>query len=364
MLFIIRNQHEYGPYGVSDIARYVEEGRLLLNDRARDAESGDEGTVEELLGARGIHPHVRSRGSLMQQLRYIGHAFIFPKDDMERHHLMEDKRLLILAIVGLSLSIIMLLPIGGYLVFYAVSLYFATIWGLFFSYFFRTRQISKGKAVSTFFLTQLGVFIIFSGLNELNFFYNFTSAPFPLSILGYILGIGLTEEFAKMIPLLVLERRAREPAATDDGVLWSHGGYCLRRLRGCAVSDVDQHPGRLHHGFCAEHRATDLPAVSSCCVGWHLRLLRRHGRSLSPVSQVALCAGAVHPRHAPWPLRPVCRRLLSHLFGHRLPECLPPDGLSQKEQCAEREVEKVAPRTPYVKKLIELLVIIIAHIAE
>lgn len=220
MFFIIRNQHEYGPYGVSDIARYVEEGRLLLNDRARDAESGDEGTVEELLGARGIHPHVRSRGSLMQQLRYIGHAFIFPKDDMERHHLMEDKRLLILAIVGLSLSIIMLLPIGGYLVFYAVSLYFATIWGLFFSYFFRTRQISKGKAVSTFFLTQLGVFIIFSGLNELNFFYNFTSAPFPLSILGYILGIGLTEEFAKMIPLLVLERRAREPQLPQTMVFY------------------------------------------------------------------------------------------------------------------------------------------------
>lgn len=220
MLFIIRNQHEYGPYGVSDIARYVEEGRLLLNDRARDAESGDEGTVEELLGACGIHPHVRSRGSLMQQLRYIGHAFIFPKDDMERHHIMEDKRLLILAIVGLSLSIIMLLPIGGYLVFYAVSLYFATIWGLFFAYFFRTRQISKGKAVSTFFLTQLGVFIIFSGLNELNFFYNFTSAPFPLSILGYILGIGLTEEFAKMIPLLVLERRAREPQLPQTMVFY------------------------------------------------------------------------------------------------------------------------------------------------
>ena len=202
MLIIIRNNHEYGPYEESDIARYVEEGRLLLNDRARDAASGVEGTVEELLAVHGIHPTVRNRGSLMQQLRYIGHAFIFPKDDMERHHIMEDKRLLILAIVGLSLSIIMLLPIGGYLVFYAVSLYFATIWGLFFAYFFRTRQISKSQAVSTFFLTQLGVFIIFSGLNELNFFYAFTSAPFPLSILGYILGIGLTEEFAKMIPLI------------------------------------------------------------------------------------------------------------------------------------------------------------------
>lgn len=220
MLIIIRNNHEYGPYEESDIARYVEEGRLLLNDRARNAESGVEGTVEELLAARGIRPRVRNRGSLMQQLRYIGHAFIFPKDDMERHHIMEDKRLLILAIVGLSLSIIMLLPIGGYLVFYAVSLYFATIWGLFFAYFFRTRQISKNKAVSTFFLTQLGVFIIFSGLNELNFFYAFTSAPFPLSILGYILGIGLTEEFAKMIPLLVLERRAREPQLPQTMVFY------------------------------------------------------------------------------------------------------------------------------------------------
>lgn len=220
MIYIIRNQHEYGPYEASDIARYVEEGRLLLNDRARDAESDVEGTVEELLAARGIRPRVRNRGSLMEQLRYIGHAFIFPKDDMERHHIMEDKRLLILAIVGLSLSIIMLLPIGGYLVFYAVSLYFATIWGLFFAYFFRTRQISKSKAVSTFFLTQLGVFIIFSGLNELNFFYAFTSAPFPLSILGYILGIGLTEEFAKMIPLLVLERRAREPQLPQTMVFY------------------------------------------------------------------------------------------------------------------------------------------------
>lgn len=220
MIYIIRNQHEYGPYEASDIARYVEEGRLLLNDRARDAESDVEGTVEELLAARGIRPRVRNRGSLMEQLRYIGHAFIFPKDDMERHHIMEDKRLLILAVVGLSLSIIMLLPIGGYLVFYAVSLYFATIWGLFFAYFFRTRQISKSKAVSTFFLTQLGVFIIFSGLNELNFFYAFTSAPFPLSILGYILGIGLTEEFAKMIPLLVLERRAREPQLPQTMVFY------------------------------------------------------------------------------------------------------------------------------------------------
>ena len=54
----------------------------------------------------------------------------------------------------------------------------------------------------------------------MNFFYGFTSAPFPLSILGYILGIGLTEEFAKMIPLLVLERRAREPQLPQTMVFY------------------------------------------------------------------------------------------------------------------------------------------------
>ena len=118
---------------------------------------------------------------------------------------------MLLAAVGLGLSVIMLLPIGGYLVFYVVSLYFASIWGLFFYYFFRTRQVNARTTITVFFLTQLAVFIIFSGLNNLNFFYLFTQMPFPLSIIGFIAGVGLTEEFAKMIPLLILARRAKEP---------------------------------------------------------------------------------------------------------------------------------------------------------
>lgn len=82
---------------------------------------------------------------------------------------------------------------------------------MFFYYMFRTRQVNFKTTVSTFFLTQLGVFIIFSGLNQLNFFYVFTHAPFPLSIVGYILGVGLTEEFAKQVPLYIFQNRSREP---------------------------------------------------------------------------------------------------------------------------------------------------------
>ena len=210
MIILTRNEHEYGPFDERVVAQYVEEGRLLLHDKARDAETGQEGIVKEFLLRKGIVPKIRNNGTLSEQLSYVG-KFIYPKDDMRRHNLFEDKRLLMLAIVGLSLSFIMLLPIGGYLVFYVVSLYFATVWGLFFYYMFRTRQVSLSTTIYTFFLTQLGVFVIFSGLNNLNFFYIFTHAEFPLSIVGYILGVGLTEEFAKQVPLYILERNSREP---------------------------------------------------------------------------------------------------------------------------------------------------------
>lgn len=210
MIIITRNEHDYGPFDERVVAQYVEEGRLLLHDKARDAETGQEGIVKEFLLRKGFVPKIRNNGTLSEQLSYVG-KFIYPKDDMRRHNLFEDKRLLMLAIVGLSLSFIMLLPIGGYLVFYVVSLYFATVWGLFFYYMFRTRQVSLSTTIYTFFLTQLGVFVIFSGLNNLNFFYIFTHAEFPLSIVGYILGVGLTEEFAKQVPLYILERNSREP---------------------------------------------------------------------------------------------------------------------------------------------------------
>ena len=211
MIYVIRNAHEYGPYEEAVVVGYVEQGILLAHDKARDAETGRTATVIELLGEPGFHPQVQHHGTLGQQLHAIGSEFIFPKSDMAHQRWLDDKRLLVLAIVGLSLSVLMMLPIGGLLVFYAVSLYFAIIWGLFFYAFFRTRQVNVKTTASVFFLTQLAVFVIFSGLNELNFFYFFTRMAFPVNIVGYVLGVGLTEEFVKMTPLLFLVRRAREP---------------------------------------------------------------------------------------------------------------------------------------------------------
>ncbi|MGI6232214.1 MAG: PrsW family intramembrane metalloprotease [Prevotella sp.] len=211
MIYVTRNTTDYGPYDESVVARFVEEGKLLMRDKARDAQTGEEGTIEDFLDRAGLHPKVKNNGSLRQQLAYIGREFIWPRKDMTDHDYTQDKRLMVLAVVGLSLSVIMLFPIGGYLAFYAVSLYFSVIWGLFFYYFFRTRQVELGTTVRTFFLTQIMVFVIFGLLYRLNIFYVFTETPFPLNIVGFVLGVGLTEEFVKMVPLLVLVRRAKEP---------------------------------------------------------------------------------------------------------------------------------------------------------
>lgn len=211
MIYVTRNTTDYGPYDESVVARFVEEGKLLMRDKARDAQTGEEGTIEDFLDRAGLHPKVKNNGSLRQQLAYFGREFIWPRKDMTDHDYTQDKRLMVLAVVGLSLSVIMLFPIGGYLAFYAVSLYFSVIWGLFFYYFFRTRQVELGTTVRTFFLTQIMVFVIFGLLYRLNIFYVFTETPFPLNIVGFVLGVGLTEEFVKMVPLLVLVRRAKEP---------------------------------------------------------------------------------------------------------------------------------------------------------
>ena len=72
MIIVTRNMRDYGPYDEQTVASFVREGRLLLHDKARDAATGREGTVEELLKARGIHAEAVSGGSLSKQLAHVG----------------------------------------------------------------------------------------------------------------------------------------------------------------------------------------------------------------------------------------------------------------------------------------------------
>ena len=213
MLYIIRNSRDYGPYDESQVLAYVNGGSVVMQDTVRIADTGEMTTVREVLKRNGMKPRVVHEGSLGQQLRKIGSDLIFPKDALTKRQWMNDKTLLVLALVGLFPTCMLLLPMPEIGVFYVMALYFSCIWGLFFYYLFKTPQVTLKTTISVFFLTQLFVFVVWDvfGLVRFNPFYSLTASPFPIDLLGFVFGVGVTEEFGKMVPLLIINRKSKEP---------------------------------------------------------------------------------------------------------------------------------------------------------
>lgn len=213
MIYVVRNGKDFGPYSEQQVLEYVNNGYVVLHDVAREVESGRTSTVGDLLRRYGLTPKVMHEGSLMSQLKKIGSDLIIPKDTFVKRQWLSDKTLVVLAIIGLFPTFILLLPMTELAVFYVIALYFSCIWGLFFYYLFKTPQVSLKTTISVFFLTQLFVFVVWNllGLVRFNPFYYFINSPFPFDLLGFVFGVGLTEEAAKMVPLFYVSKKSREP---------------------------------------------------------------------------------------------------------------------------------------------------------
>ena len=213
MIYVIRNNQQFGPYDEATLDTYVKSGQILLCDKAQDATTNEIGTVRSLLSTNGYKPHAQHAGDIVKQLGKIGTELIIPKATFVNKQWLSDKRMLILAFIGLFPSVLMMFPIGGWLLFYLIALYFSGIWAVFFYYFFKTPQVTAKTTLSVFFLTQALVFILWDllGLVKINPMYHLIDAAFPLSLIGYTLGVGLTEEAAKLTPLIIISRRAKEP---------------------------------------------------------------------------------------------------------------------------------------------------------
>ncbi len=213
MLYIVRNGKDYGPYTEQQVLEYVNNGYVVLHDVARVVETGEVTIVGDVLRRHNMRHRVVHEGNLASQLSKIGSDLILPKDTLVERKWLSDKTLIVLAIVGLFPSFMLLLPMPEIGVFYTMALYFSCIWGLFFYYLFKTPQVTLKTTITVFFLTQLFVFVVWDifGLVRFNPFYHLVTSAFPFNLLGFVFGVGLSEEAAKMVPLLVINRRAREP---------------------------------------------------------------------------------------------------------------------------------------------------------
>ena len=211
-IFVVRNNKQYGPYDEQTLFSYVNSGQILLHDKAFVSGESVHKTVGYYLKQAHLKVHRENNGNILSQIKVIGGELIFPRMTLFSKKFLLDKRFLILALVGFFPMIFLQIPISGALVFYLISLYFAIIWGLFFYDCFKTHQVSLKVTLSVLFLTQFFVFVVWGfGLPNLNPFYKFIGATFPMSVVGFTLGVGMTEELVKAVPLLIILHKAKEP---------------------------------------------------------------------------------------------------------------------------------------------------------
>lgn len=227
MIYIVRNNQQFGPYSIDDIVSYVTDGKILLSDKAFESNNSTNiRTVRYFIKLNGKKVKIKNAGSLIKQLKVIGSELIFPKSAFQKKQWIADKKLLVLALIGLLPIFVGKLSLGSFFLFYSIALYFSIIWGLFFYYLFRTNQVTIRQTTILFFFTQISVFFLWDILQLPNWpiistLYGFTKSDFFFSrFIGYFLGVGLFEELVKALPLVFYVTRIKEPVLPQTLVFY------------------------------------------------------------------------------------------------------------------------------------------------
>jgi protease PrsW len=213
MYSIQRNNQNFGPYSLENLKKYVEEGKILLSDKLT-TQHGQDMTVRELFANQHITVSVQNNGGILAQIKNLGQELIVPNFEFIKSDLMKDNKLIFLAGIGLAPAFLITFTLSSYLTFYAISLYFSVIWALFFHYLFGTKQVENKKVIFLFFLSQLTATILVNVqvIPPLSWLYSMTqSGSFFGRMIGFIFGVGVTEEIIKAVPLLYFLRKAKEP---------------------------------------------------------------------------------------------------------------------------------------------------------
>ena len=207
---ILKEDTILGPFEIDQICEFVRAGLILKRDYAYDVNYPDSfRTVEFFMKQHRKSISVEHKGNVLSQIGELGQELILPAKTFTKEPWRTDRKLFILALVGLGLSVI--LSIAPFMnavgIFYVVALYFSIIWGLFFYYLFRTEQVKLSLIVLLFFGTQAVIIVAYSvlGIGDINPFEGLYESDNPLIALpACILGIGAVEEFVKVLPVILI----------------------------------------------------------------------------------------------------------------------------------------------------------------
>lgn len=279
MIFVIRNNQQFGPYDNNVLLNYVENGKILLRDRAFIQNSpNDIKTVGYFFKQSGVKVNIKNNGSLFSQILVIGRELILPNSVFDRRVWFKDKKLIFLAIIGLAPAFLIRFTFASYFTFYAIALYFSIIWALFFYYLFQTKQVTIKFSIIVFFLTQVFVlmFVNIQALPGFSSLYSLThSNSIVLRLIGFVFGVGILEESIKALPLLAIVKRANEPTIPQTLVYYGLiSGIGFGVLEGVQYqTTVNSELGYNEAFFMNVARLTCLPflhAIWSAIAGYYI----------------------------------------------------------------------------------------------
>lgn len=214
MYYIIRNTQQFGPYSIDALKSYVEDGKILLNDQVTLQNTLIVETVKEVFKHKNVNINIANAGSVSQQIAQIGKDLIAPSFSFIKKDMLKDKKVLYLAFIGLAPAFLITFTLASYLTFYAIALYFSIIWGVFFYFMFKTNQVENKKTIFLFFITQITAYFLTSIqlFPPMSYLYALTESNSILGrFIGFIFGVGFTEELIKALPLIYFVRTAKEP---------------------------------------------------------------------------------------------------------------------------------------------------------
>jgi len=173
---IERNKQIFGPYELSVIQSYVNEGKMLLQDKVL-TNNGENVSVRDLLKRNNLKYKIKS-GNIFSQIQTFGLNLLLPKDSISFKTLKQDSKLLIISLVGLAPAFLIRITGASVITFYVIALYFSLIWGLFFFSVFKTNQVSIKKTIFIFFAVQILIFfsVFVLDINQFNPFYKLIKA--------------------------------------------------------------------------------------------------------------------------------------------------------------------------------------------
>lgn len=304
-LFLVRNNTPYGPYSLDDLRNLTTVGKTLMCDKVTNTNIIDDNTRFETVGSvlkyNNVSCKVETEGNILSQVSRVGRDLLFPSELLEKETWTKDKRLLILTIIGMfPLMGVTYIP-SDFLRFYAISLFFSSMWAMFFYSFYKTKQVKLSTTLKIFFVTQVVIIVVWDilGLPNLNVFYIFTQSNGLLSnIIGFIFGVGFTEELGKMLVLIFLLKRAKEPMIPQTMVFYGLiSGLAFGVFEGVQYQlTVNAHQGYADAYYLNIARMTTLPfihAIWTALAGFFLSFAHLYPRYRKGLYLLAISIPAI-----------------------------------------------------------------------